>query len=226
MEGSFCGGWESSGCPSGVPACNSPGLVLPILEYSHSGGRLLGDRRIRLSRTSFPRLVGTYLYGDSAPGKSGAATSAAGSVERAALPRRATNLTTFGEDAAGEVYLGTESGLFARIVDADPVAPTIVSLDATSGPVRGGDVVVLTGSGFFTGVVVTFGGVPGTDVAVLDSTSTRLRVVTPAHAAGPVDVVVTNADGRSATLPAAYVFEPFKRTTGVRSPLTTLPARH
>ncbi len=174
----------------------------------------------------FPRLVGTYLYGDYCTGKIWGATSAAGSWSSRLFTRRATNLTTFGEDAAGEVYLGTESGLFARIVDADPVAPTIVSIEATSGPVRGGDVVVLTGSGFFTGVVVTFGGVPGTDVAVLDSTSTRLRVVTPAHAAGTVDVVVTNADGRSATMPAAYVFEPLERTTGVRSPLTTLPARH
>jgi hypothetical protein len=79
--------------------------------------------------------------------------------------------------------------------------------------VRGGEIVVLTGSGFFTGAVVTFGGVPGTAVAVLDSTSTRLSVVTPAHAAGAVDVVVTNADGRSATLSGGYVFEPVGRVS-------------
>jgi hypothetical protein len=74
-------------------------------------------------------------------------------------------------------------------------------------------VVVLTGSGFFAGAAVTFGGIPATDVAVLDSTSTRLRVVTPAHAAGTVDVVVTNADGRSATLAGGYVFEAIVRLT-------------
>lgn len=71
---------------------------------------------------------------------------------------------------------------------------------------------ILTGTGFLPGAVVTFGGVPGTDVAVLDS-STRLSVVTPAHAAGTVDVVVTNSDGRSATLTEGYLFQPIGRAT-------------
>jgi hypothetical protein len=66
--------------------------------------------------------------------------------------------------------------------------------------------VILTGSGFLTGVTVTFGGVPGTDVAILDSSGTRLSVVAPAHAAGTVDVAVTNSDGRSGALSAAYAF--------------------
>jgi hypothetical protein len=86
-----------------------------------------------------------------------------------------------------------------------------MSLDATSGPARGGEVVVLTGSGFAPGAVVKFGGVAGTDVAVLDSTLTRLSVVTPAHPAGTVDVNVTNPDERSATLPGGYTFVPFPR---------------
>ncbi|MEP6471804.1 MAG: IPT/TIG domain-containing protein, partial [Acidobacteriota bacterium] len=144
-------------------------------------------------------------------GKIWGATNAAGSWSARLLTPRATNQTTFGEDSAGEVYLATESGLFARIVDANPISPTVASVESPSGSVRGGEVVVVTGSGFLPGVVVTFGGAPGTDVTLLDSSSTRLSVVTPAHAAGTVDVVVTNSDGRSATLPGAYVFEPLGR---------------
>jgi hypothetical protein len=113
----------------------------------------------------------------------------------------------------GELYLATEAGVLARVVDSNPTAPTVATLEPGSGSARGGDVVVLTGSGFATGAVVTFGGVPGTDVAVLDSIATRLRVVTPAHAAGTVDVVVTNPDGRSVTVAAGYTFVPPARVT-------------
>jgi glucose/arabinose dehydrogenase len=226
MEGTICGGGGTSGCPGGVPACNSPVLTLPILEYSHSGGDCSVTGGFVYRGWQFPGLVGTYLYGDYCTGKIWGATSAAGSWSSRLFTRRAPNLTTFGEDASGELYLATENGLFARVVDANPTAPTLLSVDSASGSVRGGEIVVLTGSGFFTGAVVTFGGVPGTDVAVLDSTSTRLSVVTPAHPAGAVDVRVTNADGRSATLSGGYVFEPLGRVSRVRSPLTTLPARH
>lgn len=213
MEGTLCGGGGTSGCPAGVPVCNSPVLTLPILEYSHSGGDCSVTGGYVYRGRQFRELVGTYLYGDYCTGKIWGATSSAGSWSSRLFIRRASNLTTFGEDASGELYLGTENGLFARIVNANPTAPTLTSVDAASGPVRGGEVVVLTGSGFFAGAAVTFGGIPATDVAVLDSTSTRLRVVTPAHAAGTVDVVVTNADGRSATLPGGYLFEPIVRGT-------------
>jgi Glucose / Sorbosone dehydrogenase/IPT/TIG domain len=226
MEGTICGGGGTSGCPGGVPTCNSPVLTLPILEYSHSGGDCSVTGGYVYRGRQFPSLVGTYLYGDYCTGKIWGATSAAGSWSSRLFTRRAPNLTTFGEDASGELYLATENGLFARIVDANPTVPTLLSVDSASGPVRGGEIVVLTGSGFFIGAVVTFGGVPGTDVTLLDSTSTRLSVVTPAHAAGAVDVVVTNADGRSTTLSGGYVFEPVGRVSRVRSPLTTLPARH
>jgi glucose/arabinose dehydrogenase len=38
MEGTQCGGGGTSGCPSGTPACNSPALTPPIVEYSHAAG--------------------------------------------------------------------------------------------------------------------------------------------------------------------------------------------
>jgi len=213
MEGSVCGGGGTSGCPGGTPACNAAGLTLPILEYTHSGGDCSVTGGYVYRGRLFPRFIGTYFYGDYCTGRIWGGRLALGTWTTQLFSVRASNLTTFGEDASGELYLATENGLLARMVDANPVSPTVVSVEPGSGPARGGSVVVLTGSGFVPGAVVTFGGVPGTDVAVLDSIATLLRVVAPSHPAGTVDVVVTNPDGRSATLPVSYTFEPFSRVS-------------
>jgi len=210
MEGTLCTG-GTSGCPTGVPACNAPGLTLPILEYSHSSGDCSVTGGYVYRGRLYPRLTGTYFYGDYCTGRIWGATRTGAAWTARLFSQRASNLTTFGEDAAGELYLATEGGVFARVTDANPTEPTVTSLEPGSGPARGGDVVVLTGGGFAAGAVVTFGGVPGTDVAVLDLIATRLRVVTPAHAVGTVDVVVTNPDGRSVTVTGGYTFTLFAR---------------
>lgn len=71
------------------------------------------------------------------------------------------------------------------------------------GLAAGGQEVTLTGSGFGPGVQVTFGGVPAADLTV--ESGNELKVTTPAHPAGVVDVVVTG-QGAPATLPAAYTY--------------------
>jgi hypothetical protein len=209
MEGTQCGGGGTSGCPSGTATCGSPGLTLPIVEYPHSGGdcSITGGYVYRGTVNSL-RLRGVYLYGDYCTGKIwGATRTVTGTWSTYLFSPRAAGLTTFGEDAAGEIYLATESGRLARVVDASPaVAPTVVSVEPVSGSTRGGESVVVTGSGFAPGVTVLFGGVLATSVTILDPNGTQLRLTTPAHAAGLVDVVVSNADGRSGTLAGAYTF--------------------
>jgi hypothetical protein len=208
MEGTQCGGGGTSGCPSGTPACNSPALTAPVLEYSHSDGNCSITGGYVYRGRSFPELAGTYFYGDYCSGRIwGATRSAAETWSTRLFARRATGLTTFGEDVGGEIYLATEGGLLAHVVDANPPpAPTLVSIEPASGSTRGGDSVILTGGNFASEMTVSFGGIPAPFVSILDSNGTRLRVETPAHAAGPVDVVVTNSDGRSATLPGGYTF--------------------
>ncbi len=71
--------------------------------------------------------------------------------------------------------------------------PVISSASPSSGPTGGGTTVTLTGTGFTGATSVTFGGVAGRSVSVASATS--LTVVTPAHAGGPVDVVVTTPKG-------------------------------
>jgi hypothetical protein len=63
--------------------------------------------------------------------------------------------------------------------------------------------VTLTGTGFASGAAVTFGGVAAT---VTSTSATSLEVETPPHAAGPVDIVITNPDGESAELPGVYTY--------------------
>jgi hypothetical protein len=81
--------------------------------------------------------------------------------------------------------------------------PALSGMSPGSGPVGGGDVVTLTGLGFEDGATVTFGGVQAMDVVLVDNAS--LRVTTPAHGAGSVDVAVY-VGGGSATLRGAYTY--------------------
>lgn len=80
--------------------------------------------------------------------------------------------------------------------------PTFTSLTPTSGSTAGGTVVTISGSGFVTGMRVTFSGVAAT---VTSTTATSLRVTTPAAGSpGPVTVTVTNPPGLSASRVNAY----------------------
>lgn len=82
--------------------------------------------------------------------------------------------------------------------------PVISSLSANKSPLTGGQSITITGYNFLSGATVTFGGVAATSVTYASMTS--LTAVTPAHAAGPVDVVVTNPNGISATLAAGVTY--------------------
>ena len=67
--------------------------------------------------------------------------------------------------------------------------PTYTSVDVSSGSYLGGTAVVITGTGFVDGATVTYGGSPASVTFV---SSTTLNTTTPGHAAGAVDIVITN----------------------------------
>jgi IPT/TIG domain len=80
-------------------------------------------------------------------------------------------------------------------------APTVTALFPYAGPITGGTTVNVTGTNFnnnagSTVPTVRFGGVAAP--IVLFKSDTLLTVASPAHAAGVVDVTVTNAGGTSA----------------------------
>jgi hypothetical protein len=110
--------------------------------------------------------------------------------------------------AAGLVVVAvTTSGGTGSLANAYQylVPPTVASVSPPSGPMAGGTSVTVNGSGFISGATtVSFGGVPLTGRAY--PSSTQITGTTGAHAAGAVNVVVTNPDAETATLANGYTY--------------------
>jgi hypothetical protein len=82
--------------------------------------------------------------------------------------------------------------------------PVISAVTPSAGPVIGGQVVTVTGSGFVAGMTVTIG---GTAVTPSGITASSFSFTTPAETAGYDQVQVTNLAGSSALTPAAgYIY--------------------
>jgi hypothetical protein len=90
-------------------------------------------------------------------------------------------------------------------------APTITGITPNSGPIAGGTSVTITGTNL-TGGTFTFGGLTATCTVAAGGLSATCT--SPAHAAGPVDVVVTTPGG-TATLPASFTYIPTPTITGI-----------
>ena len=90
-------------------------LVFPVAEYGHGRG-LLGHRRLRLPRAANPALRGRYIYGDYGSGTIWSFASSAARRRRTGARRSASRtLSSFGEDAAGELYATSLDGTVYRI---------------------------------------------------------------------------------------------------------------
>ncbi|MGW9178792.1 IPT/TIG domain-containing protein [Agromyces sp. NPDC055658] len=88
-------------------------------------------------------------------------------------------------------------------------APVLTDLDPEAGPVAGGTPVTITGTDLGDASEVT---VDGVSVPFTQVSGTQITFSTPAHAAGPVDVVVTTPGGDSNALPFTYFDEPVLTT--------------
>lgn len=86
-------------------------------------------------------------------------------------------------------------------------APVVDFLISGNGVTTGGSYIWVCGSNFATvgNVTVTFDGIAATDVFV-EADATTIYCTTPAHAAGAVDVKVTNPDGQSVTLSQGFTY--------------------
>ena len=100
-------------------------------------------------------------------------------------------------------------------------APTVTSVVEAAGPTAGGTAVTITGTGFADETSVLFGATPATGVVVVSDTS--ITCVSPPHAAGTVNVSVSNETGASAAVAASrftfndpIVTEPYRGATAVK----------
>ena len=140
----------------------------------------------------------------------GAATVTFGGVAAAITSATATELTVI-EPAhaagAGDIVVTNGDGQSATLAGytfADVAPPVLARLTTATGPAAGGQYVTIElGDVVGTMPSVQFGGVAATVVSV---GPTFISVKTPAHAAGAVDVSVTDS-GQTATLAGAYTFQ-------------------
>jgi surface antigen len=109
---------------------------------------------------------------------------------RATAPAHAAGVVSVRVSSAN----GTSAATAATAYEFEAV-PTVTSLTPVTGPPAGGTVVTLTGTGFTRATSVTFG--TTTTTKVVRVSATTLRVTTPPHASGPVDVRVTTPGGTS-----------------------------
>lgn len=108
MEGAHC---------YGLPVCRRAGLVEPLVEYSHDDGcSITGGVVYRGKRLPF--LAGHYLYSDYCSGFLRSFRYVNGAVvERRQWPvGDLGSVYSFGEDAAGEVYIVSGNGTVYRLV--------------------------------------------------------------------------------------------------------------
>jgi hypothetical protein len=82
-------------------------------------------------------------------------------------------------------------------------ALTIGRIIPNVGVQAGGEIVVIDGSGFVSGVKVAFGEI---DAAVSAAQAAIITVTTPPHPAGTVDVVITNPDGNLVKLTRGFTY--------------------
>src|SRR5213078_1282616 len=82
-------------------------------------------------------------------------------------------------------------------------APTVTGIAPASGATAGGTAVTISGAGFQTGATVSLGGARLT-VATINATT--ITGTTTAHAAGAVNVIVTNPDTQSGTCSGCFTY--------------------
>lgn len=138
-----------------------------------------------------------YTLAGGSPGK-GAASDAAARTAEGLSTDVGVDFGKLTENLCG-VLIGNYTSCTAA------PAPTVTSSTPNTGSYLGGTSVTnLAGTNFVGGATVTYGGSAATDVVVVSPT--QITLTTPAHAAGVVDIIVTNADMQSGTCSGCFTY--------------------
>lgn len=128
-----------------------------------------------------------------------------------------TNGTSLGSitDTSLQITSPAEAGATVDITVTTPVGtssavsadhfgflPAVTSISPTAGPIAGGTVVTVSGTGFTGATSVAFGGTNGTSLGSI--TDTSLSITSPAGSVGAADVKVTTPVGTSAAVSADH----------------------
>ena len=107
-------GWnvtEGSHCYPANASCSTDGFILPIAEYSHADGDCSVTGGYVYRGAQSPALQGTYLFGDFCSGRFWTLRrDTSGQWTSGLLVDTDHQISSFGEDEAGEVYLLSLAG--------------------------------------------------------------------------------------------------------------------
>jgi len=107
MEGAHC--YNAS-------TCNQAGLTLPLAEYAHGGGDCSVTGGYAYRGSGSPALTGLYLFGDYCSGRIWSVSAGGPASQAPSLLLDTTlSISSFGEDAAGEIYLVGRGGTVHRV---------------------------------------------------------------------------------------------------------------
>jgi glucose/arabinose dehydrogenase len=103
-------GWSIMEGNHGYDGGPQPGLLLPVVEYSHSTGDGCSITGGYVYRGSMPEWNGIYLYGDYCTGYIWGLFLSDGTWQNQRLFEAGVTITTFGQDETGELYLASDNG--------------------------------------------------------------------------------------------------------------------
>jgi VCBS repeat protein/IPT/TIG domain-containing protein len=119
----------------------------------------------------------------------------------------------FNRDGRRDLVVANNGSATASILEnrtvCPPALPSITALSAAYGSTGGGETLTITGTHLDAAISVMFGGVAAT--SIIENTASSIRVLTPGHGAGCVDVHVITQSG-TAKLPQAYTFRELNAT--------------
>jgi hypothetical protein len=114
-------GWrimEGTACYN-APSCDPTGLVLPVADYTHTGGDCSVTGGFVYRGLSCSALQGIYFYADFCTGRIRGLRRTATGWETHELLDAGFTISTFGEDERGEIYLvDYGGGVLYEVVDA------------------------------------------------------------------------------------------------------------
>ncbi|MEY2441926.1 MAG: hypothetical protein QOJ46_1352 [bacterium] len=99
------------------PGEQAPGAVAPVIELTHADGNCSVTGGYVVRDPKLPGLTGQYVYGDFCKGELRAARLSAGSAsgDHALGLKKISQLSSFGEDALGRVYVVSLDGPVYRL---------------------------------------------------------------------------------------------------------------
>jgi phosphatidylserine/phosphatidylglycerophosphate/cardiolipin synthase-like enzyme len=177
-----------------------PGPAPTVSNINPNSGTTAGGTSVTITGTNFVSGATVKLGGTAATGVVVSNSTTITATTPAHAAGAASVVVTNPDNQSGTLTNG-----FTYQSPPPGPTPTVSSITPNTGTTAGGTSVTISGTNFVSGALVKLGGTAATSVVV--SNSTTITAATPAHAAGAVDVVVTNPDNQSATLTAGFTYQ-------------------